>query len=543
MKAIILSLFISILSLVTYAQEKDSVLIQLQHKIETATKKQERIEFLLEAGKYCLNNNLTLSEKYFGEANQLIGKNDFVHLSDLYEQYVNLNRKKGNYSMAVQYGLNAKMSFEKIKDTLGIIRSLISLGITGRYRDENTQSIKYYHKAIELSKIVKDSSLLGQSYNMMGISYRRLKKRDSALISYHKAMQIFQALDEIDMIVGVKNNLAIFYSSQRDFERSLPLLLSNLEYNKRVNNTMSISIGYFNIAMDYLKTKKNAIALQYADSSYAISKKLGYKFRIAKAAELKGKIKARQGEYKEALKYTNIFHALSDSIFNVESEKKLKEFELKREFDLERREIEIRAEAQRSKNQLYILLLGSLLILGTFIAYLMKRNYKGKIKYVATKLEKEKLKKELLDEKVKVSEAELKWLVADNKMRLTYLQQFYDQLKLDYESSGLKETNTYIRSLMIRLQQQITTEEKLTSIQSKIEDVNRGFESKIISQFPSLTKSEREVCVLLRVNLSIKEMASVRNTTVDSIKSIRYRLRKKLEIPKSIELESFIQGL
>jgi len=64
-----------------------------------------------------------------------------------------------------------------------------------------------------------------------------------------------------------------------------------------------------------------------------------------------------------------------------------------------------------------------------------------------------------------------------------------------------------------------------------------------MKKYPSLTKSEREVCGLLRVNLSIKEVASIRNSTIDSIKSIRYRLRKKFNLDKNVELQNFIQSL
>ena len=61
--------------------------------------------------------------------------------------------------------------------------------------------------------------------------------------------------------------------------------------------------------------------------------------------------------------------------------------------------------------------------------------------------------------------------------------------------------------------------------------------------YPNLTKTEREVCALLRLNLSIKEISSIRNATTDSVKASRYRIRKKLEVPSGVELEHFIQSL
>jgi len=80
--------------------------------------------------------------------------------------------------------------------------------------------------------------------------------------------------------------------------------------------------------------------------------------------------------------------------------------------------------------------------------------------------------------------------------------------------------------LILRLQQQIITENKLSTIQDRIREVNRGIDQKILRLYPSLNKTERKVCNLL--NLSIKEIAAVRNTSVDAIKSSRYRIRKKM---------------
>ena len=537
-------LFLFLFSITTcFTQENDSIIMVLKERIKKSTDNQEIVKSMLDLGKHYLNSDLTLSEKYLKQAETKIKKNDLTNSSFLNLHLAALDRKKGNYSKAKEYGLKAKLLFEKNKDTLGLATCLISLGITDRYRKNNDESIAYYNRAIELSRLKKDTLLMGNAFNMKGIAYRRLNILDSAMHNYNRAMELLTSIKNEGHIVSVKNNMAVVYSRQGLYQKSLPLLLDNLKYNKKVNSTMSIAIGYYNIAVDYNRIADYKQSMKYIDSSFSLSQNLGYRFRVAKAAQLKSTLKKRMGDYEAALDYSNLYHAISDSIFSLESEKKLREFELKREFDLEKKEMEFLSEVQRSKTRTYIFLLVVLLIVGIMMTYLVVRNYKGKIKYVATKLEKQRLEKELLNEKVKVSEAELKWLIADNKMRLTYLQKFYDKLKLDYKNETLKQMNVYIRSLMLAVQQQISTEEKLSSIQSKIEDVNLGFESKIIQEHPSLTKAEREVCALLRVNLSIKEVASIRNTTIDSIKSIRYRLRKKMGVPKNVELESFIQSL
>ena len=90
---------------------------------------------------------------------------------------------------------------------------------------------------------------------------------------------------------------------------------------------------------------------------------------------------------------------------------------------------------------------------------------------------------------------------------------------------------------------QIVTENKLSLLQDKISEVNKSFDQNISSKYPNLTKTEREICSLLRLNLSIKEIASIRNSSTDSVKAVRYRIRKKMEVPKNEELEKYIQTL
>jgi tetratricopeptide (TPR) repeat protein len=188
MKSITFSLCF-LISSILHAQKVDSIGVNLQVEIENATTRSEKITSKLKAAEYFLNSNLNRSEDYLNEVKTLITDKDVKYLGMLNEYLATVYRKKGNYSLATQYGLKSKSNFERISDTLGIARSLIDLGITGRYRDDNNQSIKYFQKAVILSKIKNDSSLISQSYNMMGIAYRRLSKPDSAMLSYQKAIR------------------------------------------------------------------------------------------------------------------------------------------------------------------------------------------------------------------------------------------------------------------------------------------------------------------------------------------------------------------
>ena len=224
------------------------------------------------------------------------------------------------------------------------------------------------------------------------------------------------------------------------------------------------------------------------------------------------------------------------AFFNIENAKKIQAMELNYEFEKQRKELEFQKQQEEREKILYGTLLVVALLLGGAIAYLVWKNSKNKII-------RQRLEKDLLNEKVKVSEAEIKALVADNTMRSVFRKELIVQLDEEKKSSKSKEIKQFVKLLTIKLQEQIKTEDKVSKIHKKIEAVNKGFDEKLVKLYPELSKNQRDFCVLLRLNLSIKEISSIKNVTIDSVKSMRYRIRTKLGLQSGEELERFIQSL
>ena len=112
-------------------------------------------------------------------------------------------------------------------------------------------------------------------------------------------------------------------------------------------------------------------------------------------------------------------------------------------------------------------------------------------------------------------------------------------LKSQINSHSVKE----LQNLTLEIQSQINTETRLDALAESKQSLNPTFEQKLIEIHPDLTKSEREICSLIRMNLSMKEMANIRNTSVSAIRTTRYRIRKKMNTPKGKELEQVVQNI
>lgn len=57
------------------------------------------------------------------------------------------------------------------------------------------------------------------------------------------------------------------------------------------------------------------------------------------------------------------------------------------------------------------------------------------------------------------------------------------------------------------------------------------FFENILKASPNIVSSELEVCALMKLNLSTKEIASATNSTIRAIENKKYRIRRKLNIP------------
>ena len=69
-----------------------------------------------------------------------------------------------------------------------------------------------------------------------------------------------------------------------------------------------------------------------------------------------------------------------------------------------------------------------------------------------------------------------------------------------------------------------------------------NYMKRLTARFPDLKMNDRKLCAYLRMGLSSKEMASLLNTSVRSIETARYRLRKKLGMEQGDNLAEFIQS-
>jgi len=157
-----------------------------------------------------------------------------------------------------------------------------------------------------------------------------------------------------------------------------------------------------------------------------------------------------------------------------------------------------------------------------------------------------KRREEIKDMQHKLLQAELKNKRKDLTqlgLHLSSKSEFINEMN-DYLTDILKkptlETQENIQSLIHSINLRSTLDENLTSLRTDLEKVNNSFFEKLGNKFPDLTRTEKEICGLLILNFSSKEIANIRNVTPNAVKKKRQIIRKKLPISSKEDLTDFL---
>jgi DNA-binding CsgD family transcriptional regulator len=89
----------------------------------------------------------------------------------------------------------------------------------------------------------------------------------------------------------------------------------------------------------------------------------------------------------------------------------------------------------------------------------------------------------------------------------------------------------------------ILTDEDWEEFRNRFEKVHAGFLHRLRLKIPDLSPAETRFMALAKLQLNNKEMGSILGISPDSIRTIRYRLRKKLKLSEEGEMEELVNSV
>ena len=100
----------------------------------------------------------------------------------------------------------------------------------------------------------------------------------------------------------------------------------------------------------------------------------------------------------------------------------------------------------------------------------------------------------------------------------------------------IKELN----KIMSNIEKNIAEDNDWEGFSIYFDEVHGDFTHRLKKDYDDLTPQEMKLSAYLRMNLSTKEIAHLLNISVRGVEIARYRLRKKLHLDRSDNLQEFI---
>jgi DNA-binding CsgD family transcriptional regulator len=271
--------------------------------------------------------------------------------------------------------------------------------------------------------------------------------------------------------------------------------------------------------------------IQYSDSSIALAVQHKLISDLPSLFERKQELLAKAGNFKEAYATAQSYIALSDSLLSLGKQKEI--VLLKTRFETERRESEnliLKKDLQYHRARLIFLL--GIIILAAFAFILLALLFRYRNKHL-------KELNLLAEEKVRLTEQEL---VFQSLIR-TDLTNVNRSVREKLFPFNLRFQRKKDQEDFVQVLDEITREasrDPLAEFELMFQQLHPSFVEKLLARCPSITKSEIQVCSLLRLNLSSKDIARLLCLSLSTVETTRHHIRKKLDLENTDNLCGFL---
>lgn len=459
-----------------------------------------------------------------------------AQLNDIGNTYMN----QSEYDEALEYFFESLSLCESVELDRGISANLGNIGLSYFELGEDEKALEFYNRAVDINKRLGNKRSLSTNYNNLGLLHGDQGRFDRA-IEYHKqALELRRELGYTIEIANSLNNIGRLYMQQEKFDQARSYLNRALAVNGDRDMDLA-SIIHENMAKMYRSAGEVDSALAHAQKTLALSQEYGTKLGKKVGYELLTDIHKSIGNVEKAFNYQQKLMAVKDSILNDEKAKQINELQAKYESEKKDKQIALLEKEKEKQALLQNAFLAGLILVG-IIGILVYNHQRLKIRKNRAELKNRQLKEEKLEQDLEFRNKQL----TTHTLHLVQKNKTMKKLKENINEIRSKNENNIRRELQKienLVDYSFQLDEDWEQFRLYFEEVHSGFFDALKERYPDLTPHELRLAALARLNLSVKDIAAIMGITPDSVKTARYRLRKKLGMETEENLTEFMMEM
>lgn len=441
--------------------------------------------------------------------------NDETIMAIVYTTFGWLYYDVGDVVQAEAYHKLALEHWNPSSDSLAICTSLNAVGLAIALGGRNKEALDFYKNSLKIGYKIKNEERILVAMNNIGDALHLLNSPDEALHWLEKSQIIAHRHPDVLREAEVLNSIA----------------------------NVLISLNRFNDAEVSLIESRNRIAQSRSNAR---------KEFLMRNAYISAMLYKSTGDFDQAFSALELHDSLRNQILSDEKKGSLAErmaswqaSQREAEIDQLKKERELRI-TQRNTIAVGIILLS----LAGFFLYSRERQLRVKEHQLAetrealttAELEKSQLEKEALNTKLEFKNKELTNYALHISQRNDLQRAFLDELEL-FKSKASPDLLVQLNRAVKQFGTHEVISKEVEEFHVNIELENKDFFFNLTQRFPELTENEKRLCAQVRLNLSIKDIASVNNISVKAVEMARYRLRKKMNVPHDANLIDFLNKI
>lgn len=445
-----------------------------------------------------------------------IQQRDTVRIIHGHLYVASLLKRSANFTETIDHLLEAERWAKLQGNQLLLGRIYHKKAVIYTFLENYDRAIDGFGLAIKYHRAVRDSQYLGITYEQLGAVYGYVDSLELANKYYELAIPIIRGH-------GSKNSLAVTFANYgnvlsyqdstaaavRSYQRALAI-------NEELGDLYQSSPCITNIAGEYRTLGRYEEALQLYHKAVKIDRSNGWMHFLYLDYEGLAGVHEKLEQFDSAVYYHHLYEHLRDSISGAKVQVSISQQEA--EFaSVEQTHLLF---AQKSLTRSIVMVAGLLLLVfsaGLLLLYLLNR----------------KKNRQLAANRQELA-ALLKRLQAKN-------------FSIQPIKQMTRETNTVSKdaptpSVFDPYETKILRTDDWDNFKLQFEKSYPGFIHKLRTTYPDLTEAEERLFLLLKLNLSSREIANTLGIQPQSVKKTRTRLRKRLQLESSASLSGFVNG-
>jgi len=421
--------------------------------------------------------------------------------------------------------------------------NLDDIGTLYYYNRQPAMAKKQYEGALLIYSREKNKAGMAATLGKIGHLYEKQQSYDSAFLFQRQALAQYLQLDDRQGMAKIYENIGSIHEDLARYDSAGYYFQQALQLNRAIaDDTASIEV--LNNLGDVLrKTGRYREGLYQTQQALVLARKVNEPYQVSGAYRDMAKAYHLLGSHDSAYYYLELSRSHLLDIYSKESSRQVALLQTMYELEKKNREIDGFTNTRRVTRittLAVIIVVVLLIVLGTVIisrqrlkirhAEILARQDKQQFES-----QKEKMQTELEHRKMELS-AHTLHIIQKNQL-LEQLQQRLDELVKDDRRDQKKQ----LRQLQQQINHSFHHDHYWEEFSNMFEQVHHAFYNNLKKYCDKLTPADLRLVALLKMNLPSGDIATLLSVSQDSLRVMRYRLRKKLNIDEN--LTAFIQSL